>query len=226
MFERKTVAHFIYESLRKDIIEFRFKPGEKLSEVKLAQKYRVSRSPIRDAIHKLRHENLVLVKPQIGTIVSSVSLSKARDICQVRLLLEPYAAEVSVERISDEDQTLLAFKFKRLVRMKNHSERKKRMIFEFDTLLHNTILRLCANEEISSIIEGYRDEINRIRMTTTTFADRLIPSLVEMGSIYEALMKREGKAAHNAMHIHMLNLMNAVEGLESVSCSSPLLEGL
>ena len=168
---------------------------------------------------------MVLVKPQVGTIVSTVSLCKAREICQVRLLLEPYAAEVSAERISDKDQTLLESKFKRLVRMKNHSERKKRMIFEFDTLLHNTILRLCANEEISSIIEGYRDEINRIRMTTTTFADRLLPSLQEMGSVYEALLKREAKAAHNAMYIHMLNLKNAVEGLESLGCSSPLSDG-
>src|SRR5690606_42140978 len=99
---RKTSTDLIYEAMRDDINNLRLKPGEKISEVRMAKKYNVSRAPVRDAIRRLQQDKLVLVKPQIGTIVAPVSLEKARDSCQVRLLLEPYAAEIAAKWINDE----------------------------------------------------------------------------------------------------------------------------
>ncbi len=103
----RTLTDHIYESLRDDILELRLRPGEKLSEVKLAERYGVSRAPIRNVIARLEQAKLVVVRPQIGTLISPISFEKLLDILEVRLLLEPQAAAAAAERIDAGDLELL-----------------------------------------------------------------------------------------------------------------------
>ena len=90
----KTLTEEVYDRLREDIINLRLEPGEKVSEERLARRYSVSRAPIRDAIQKLLQEELVLVKPQVGTIIMPISLMRIRDVVEVRML--PVAAPMPV----------------------------------------------------------------------------------------------------------------------------------
>lgn len=211
MLRAKTMADYVYESLHEDLVKLRHKPGEKLSESQLAKKYKVSRAPIRDAIRKLQKENMVLVKPQIGTIVSPISLDKAREICLVRQLLEPYAAEVAAEKISSKEQRLLKNQFRKLAENEDRGEEKKEVIFETDRVLHKTIWELCGNGEITSILESYQDEMNRIRLATAELANRIVPTQKEMKKIYTALMNKDSQAARKAMHDHISKIKKAVE---------------
>lgn len=213
MIQVKTLADQVYEKIKEDIVSLRIKPGEKLSESQLAAQYMVSRAPVRDAIRKLQQDKLVLVKPQIGTIVAPVSLDKARDICQIRLLLEPYAAEVAAEKITVEDQKMLTNQFAKIAQVEDDPDLKKEYIHETDTILHKTIWRLCENREIYHIIDGYKDEIHRIRLATAKLANRLVPTEQEMKEIYWALLKKDRKASREAMYSHISNLKKAIEGV-------------
>lgn len=206
---RKTTTDLIYEAMRSDINTLKLKPGEKISEVRMAKKYNVSRAPVRDAIRRLQQDKLVLVKPQIGTIVAPVSLEKARDICQVRLLLEPYAAEVAAGRTTDEDIQSLEKQFALLASYKGKA--KEKCIYETDSILHRMIWRLCGNKEIYQIIDGYQDEVHRIRQATLKLADRAVPTEEEMRRIYQTLRDKDPLAAREAMYDHILNLKTAVE---------------
>lgn len=208
---RKTTTDLIYEAMRSDINSLKLKPGEKISEARMAKKYNVSRAPVRDAIRRLQQDKLVLVKPQIGTIVAPVSLEKARDICQIRLLLEPYAAEIAAERITDEDIQNLDKQFALLASYANKGEVKEKCIYATDSILHRMIWRLCGNKEIYQIIDGYQDEVHRIRQSTLKLANRAVPTEEEMRRIYQALRQKDPLAARKAMYEHILNLMNAVE---------------
>ncbi|HEY8391814.1 MAG TPA: GntR family transcriptional regulator [Capillibacterium sp.] len=215
---RKTTTDLIYEALRSDINTLKLKPGELISEARMAKKYNVSRAPVRDAIRRLQQDNLVLVKPQVGTIVAPVSLEKARDICQVRLLLEPYAAEIAAEKITDEDIQILDQQFVLLASYTEQGENpgkigelKEKCIYETDSVLHKIIWRLCGNKEIYRIIDGYQDEIHRIRQSTLKLANRAVPTEKEMRMIYQALREKDSQAARKAMYDHILNLKTAVE---------------
>jgi DNA-binding GntR family transcriptional regulator len=172
----------------------------------MANIYNVSRGPIRNAIQKLQQENLVVVKPQIGTIITPISLEKAGDILEIRLLLESHAAAVAARNITDEDITLLESKFREL----NYSEDRDKL-FETDILLHKTIWKHCENREIPAIINNYRDEIERIRRSTLELGNRLVPSVSEMKDIVEALKARDPVRAGDAMRAHILNIKNAIE---------------
>jgi DNA-binding GntR family transcriptional regulator len=210
---KKTLADHIYDTLRKDIIELRIKPGEKLSEAQLAKRFNVSRAPIRGVIQKLQQEEFVLVKPQIGTIIMPISFKKARDILEVRLLLEPYAAEIAARNVTDDDLEVLKFNLERLAKKQDDLEAQREKLFAADSLLHQTIWRLSGNKEIYTIINTYRDEIQRIRLATLELADRFIPSEKEMWQIYEALAQRDPERAREVMYVHLSNIKSALESI-------------
>lgn len=213
MFQNKTISDQIYESLRKDIIELTIKPGEKLSEVKLSHKFNVSRAPVRDAIKKLQQAELVSVLPQVGTIVMPISLQKAKDLLQIRLLLESYAAEVASQNITDEDLLLLEKKFRDLENCEDDFGQRRKELFETDMLLHRTIWRRCGNREIENIISNYMGEIHRIRLATLVLADRLVPTTKEMMEIFNALKKKNPVHAREAMKEHILNIQKSIESV-------------
>ena len=209
----RTLTERIYEQLRNDIITLRMKPGEKVSEAKLAKLFNVSRAPIRNVIQKLQEEDLVIVKPQAGTIIMPISLKRAKDILDVRRELETYAAGVAAEWITDGDLAAFDSRFRELDDSESTTtpEDRARALFDTDTLLHQTIWTVCGNEEIIRILNTYRDSIHRIRLATLELGNRRAPSIDEMTTILSALRARDPEAARRAMHAHLSNISRSIE---------------
>jgi len=206
-----TIGDQIYKALRREIIEMQIKPGEKLSEVQVAERFNVSRAPVRDAIRRLQQENLVLVKPQVGTIVSQIFPAEATEICEVRLLLEPHATFIATGRISDEDLTRLKEAFDRMLTLPEGSDERRALVFTTDNELHKTIWLACDNREIDRILDRYLDRMRRIQLATVELANRLAPSEQEMRRIFEGLLARDAARARDAMHSHISNIKKAID---------------
>lgn len=206
-----TIGDQVYRTLRREIIEMQIRPGEKLSEVQLAERFNVSRAPVRDALRRLQQESLVLVKPQVGTIVSQIFPDQAAEICEVRLLLEPHAAFVATGLISEESLNLLKSDFDRMLTLPEGSEQRKALIFTTDNALHKTIWLACNNREIDAILDRYLDRMRRIQLATVELANRLNPSEQEMRRIFDALLARDAERARNAMHRHISNIKRAID---------------
>ena len=75
----------VYESLRSDILTCRLAPGDDMREQELAERYAVSRQPVREALLRLEREHLVTVQPRQGYRVNPISLADARDLLRFRL---------------------------------------------------------------------------------------------------------------------------------------------
>lgn len=207
--KRNTLTDEIYETLKDDIVTLRLKPGEKLSEVTLAERFNVSRSPIRNALAKLEQNKWVVIKPQIGTIVSLLSEKKAMDILEVRMLLEPFAAATAAERINGEDLELIKQAFSVLRKTPEGSGEYKSKYFETDYILHNTLWKWSGNEEIQTILENYRSEIHRIQVANSELAHRMMETAHEIWHIYDALIARDKKKIQDAMYHHVENIKKA-----------------
>src|SRR6201998_2911781 len=91
----------VYENLRADILSCRLAPGDDMREQELAERYAVSRQPVREALLRLEREHLVTVQPRQGYRVTPISLSDARDLLRFRLALEPACVAEAIESAPD-----------------------------------------------------------------------------------------------------------------------------
>ena len=207
----KNLAEEVYQRLHDYIINLRIKPGEKVSEVKLAEKYNVSRGPIRQVIQRLQQEGLVVVKSQVGTIIMPIYKKGLGCSPGKASILEPYAAEKAATAIEDSDLMELEQCFNALDRHDLTNDERVKLLFSTDIFLHQTIWRLSGNEEIIQILNNYPEAVKRIRHSTLELDNRLVPSRDEMMTIYQALAKRDPIEARVAMYEHIANISNSLE---------------
>src|SRR5579871_4143999 len=91
----------VYESLRSDILSCRLAPGDDVREQELAERYAVSRQPVREALARLAREHLVTVHPRQGYRVNPISLTDARDLLRFRLALEPACVTAAIDNAGE-----------------------------------------------------------------------------------------------------------------------------
>ncbi|MFF5672237.1 GntR family transcriptional regulator [Streptomyces hygroscopicus] len=98
-----SMAEQAYASLKRDIIRCHLRPGDVIVEAWLAERYGMSKTPVREAINALRREGLVVVVPRRGTFVKPTDLGALQDTYRLRRLLEPEAAVLAAQRAGAED---------------------------------------------------------------------------------------------------------------------------
>ena len=217
MLDNRTIGDSVYEKIKYDIVHLTLKPEEKLSEASLAEKYGISKAPIRVALRKLQEEGLIVIRPQSGSIVSPISISRAVNIIDIRLLLEPYAAAHAVPNLTKEDLRYLEERFKLLDIMVPGSEERSQFISKVDIELHGMIQDRSGNPMIREILSRYASEIQRIRRANIEWRNRMGPSEQEMRYIFAAITQRDAEKAAEAMRIHLNNIRTALLNLPNQS---------
>lgn len=206
-----TIGDSVYEQLLEDILTLQYLPGEKLSEILLAEKFGVSRAPVRNALGRLEQDGLVRIKPQSGTIVSEISIEKAIHICEIRLLLERYAVYIAAKRVTDSQLAQLQLWFDRLEREDPAAPDYTIQLSKVDHRLHQMIYDACGNPLISEIISRYNYEIQRIKHINGTETDRPRYSKQEICRIFEAIKARDPEQAVRAMEVHINNIRETLK---------------
>ncbi|MEZ5074213.1 MAG: GntR family transcriptional regulator [Solirubrobacterales bacterium] len=86
------VADWVYSQLREGILLGEFKPGERVRQSVVAERYNVSQTPVREALARLASDGLVQLQPRRGAVVNSLSPKEIDEIYELRELLDPYVA--------------------------------------------------------------------------------------------------------------------------------------
>ncbi len=215
MLEKQTIGDSAYEQIKYDIIHLNLAPGEKLSETKLSQKYNVSRAPIRSALRRLQEDGLIDIRPQSGSIVCPISIERAMDILDVRLLLEPYAVRQAIPHITDNDIFHIEMLFAQLDALPLGSPERSLFVSSVDIELHSLLHVRSGNSIIPEIISRYGSEIQRIRRANIQWRNRIVPSEQEMRRIFSAVKSRNTEEAAEAMRVHLQNIRTTLETLKS-----------
>jgi DNA-binding GntR family transcriptional regulator len=100
-------ADKLREQLEQDIIAGNLKPGEKLDEVALTERFTVSRTPIREALHRLSSSGLIEIKPRRGAFVRKFSLAEIMEMFEVMSEMEGVCARLAARRINSEQRQQL-----------------------------------------------------------------------------------------------------------------------
>jgi DNA-binding GntR family transcriptional regulator len=102
--QHRSLPEIVLIELRRAIINGKLTPGERLVEAELAEQMSVSRATVRQALHQLQFEGLVEVRPRRGAVVTRMSAEDAMEVCEVRGLLEGYAARTACQVLTPEQR--------------------------------------------------------------------------------------------------------------------------
>jgi DNA-binding GntR family transcriptional regulator len=188
--------------LRQAILDFHYKPGQRLIERELMEDLGVSRTTIREVLRELGSEGLVTSIPQRGLIVASPSLKEATEVYEVRRSLEELAMRAFIEKASNEQvarlrAALVAFEnetgeggdFRALLRSKDDA--------------YEVVLEGGDNDAVRTITEGLRARVRALDAASLAVPGRPATELGELRLIVQAAERRDVDAAVAAVHAHV-----------------------
>ena len=146
----ESLGQQVYEELKQRIVTLKFKLGEKLNISTLTKEFRVSQTPVREALHKLARDGLIKIVSREGFYVIRPTVKDMEEVYDLRLLLESYALKRGMEKI---DKTALIDIRKITVDLQQWSPIKdtnlRRVKFdETDRTLHKTIINATNNQKL------------------------------------------------------------------------------
>ena len=193
----------VFNTLRNAILTGELSPGERLMEIKLADKLGVSRTPIREAIRKLELEGLVVNTPRKGAEVANISAEDLRDVLEVRRSLEVLAISLACEKMSDETLELLYENidaFKHSIDAKATSD-----IASVDVTFHDIIYKSTGNNRLIQILNNISEQMYRYRFEYIKNKESWNRLVEEHMNIYEAIKNRDKDLAVKSILLHIDN---------------------
>jgi len=193
----------VFQALRQAITSGEFAPGERLMEIKLANKLGVSRTPVREAIRMLELEGLVMMIPRRGAEVARITEEDLKDALEVRLALEELSVELACDRITDAGKEALkaaCISFKEAIQTKHVPS-----IVEGDVAFHDIIFEATENKKLIAIAQNLREQVYRYRVEYVkdfSYHDVLVKEHYE---ITNAILVGDKIKAKEIMKNHLYN---------------------
>ncbi|HET6308241.1 MAG TPA: GntR family transcriptional regulator [Rhodopila sp.] len=188
----------VYQAIRGAILTCEFQPGLELREQILAERYRVSRSPIRDSLLRLEHEKLVTVLPRQGYRVNPISLADVEDIFGLRLVIEPACAAAAAR--ADEEAVRALGRFRDFAR----DERTGAEFIEYNKSFHRSLMGLSGNARMAAIAVDLDEQFQRLALLTVNAVteENVRYACAEHDAIIEAVQAHDADRAAKLSYEH------------------------
>jgi GntR family transcriptional regulator, rspAB operon transcriptional repressor len=199
----------IFSILRDRIIYMEYPSGKLLPEKELCAEFKVSRTPLREAIQKLKEMKLVTVIPRFGTYVSSVDINEIRSAFEVKINLEGLAGEVAARRITPDKLAELKSLIERadgLLKESGH-----RHLIEIDSQFHEIMYQATQNPILLDILENLHGRCARLWNSALGEIIPLAAIINQLKEIYSSLEKRESAKARQLMEDHVRYFIDQIK---------------
>jgi len=195
----------VAELLRQRIFNRELEPGSWIDELKLAEEYGISRTPLREALKVLAAEGLITMKVRRGAYVTEVSEKDLTDVYHLLSLLESDAAGVAAERATDLELNELKALHEALEASVDDRER----FFEINERFHMRLLELANNKWRNQMVADLRKVMKLNRHNSLFKSGRVNESLQEHRDLVHAMVNRQSALAADCMKRHFQNGLNA-----------------
>lgn len=198
--ESSSIAGLAYEQIRALILSGEMAPGARLSQLELADRLAISRTPVREALRRLAGEGLVDALPQRGFRVADLGLESVMRRLEVRLLLEPGIARLASRRATAADVTAL-----RRAIVAEEQARDAVEVHDASRLFHVTLARATHNDELVATLESkWIIEVGRRLLARRAFEPEWRSVDVrEHEAIADAVEAGDGERAEVLMRDHI-----------------------
>jgi DNA-binding GntR family transcriptional regulator len=205
---RAPAGPYLYAALRDQIVRAELAPGERLSEAELGERLGVSRTPIREALGRLRDDRLVEVRPQIGTFVARISPAAVSDAQFIREALECTAVRVSAELADVESMAQMEENLRAQERATERIDIDAWQLL--DDTFHRQICDLSGHPAVWPVTERAKSHLNRLRRLSLTMPDYLPTMVADHRTVAEAVGNQDPDAAEAALREHLRAVLREV----------------
>lgn len=200
-----------YQAIRDAIVRVELEPGQRLSENELASQMGVSRTPVREALARLREEALVRVVPQLGTFVSRISVAAVGDAQFVREALECAAVRLAAERSGPSDHELLEELL--VAQERTRAEDDLDAFYHLDDSFHHALCDLSRHPTVWTISQRAKSHLNRIRRLSLEVPAYLPEMVEEHRRVVDAVVASDPDAAELALRYHLRQVLRELPRL-------------
>jgi DNA-binding GntR family transcriptional regulator len=203
----------LHTRLYSDILTGRLRPGESLSETRIAEQHGISRTPVREVFQKLAKEGLLRIVPQIGTFVAPINLASVNASQFIREALECRAVRDAASRASR--QQVAALKEQIEVQAKAIRTGDHVAFFGLDETMHRLVLETSGHRGVWNLIASVKAQLDRVRYLSLEDQAWLTMIFRQHREIVAAIAARNPARAESAMQEHLRTAFAAVERIAS-----------
>ncbi|GAA5120348.1 GntR family transcriptional regulator [Pseudonocardia adelaidensis] len=188
-----------YRAIRRQIIDLTLPPGSSFTETSLARQWHISKTPVREALARLRRDGLVTALPRAGYVVSPITLRDTDDLCAMRTLLSAEAAAAAarrgvgapaLDRLDELSRVPVA-----LAAGEVGQEESLRAGIEFEAVIASS----CGNDRLAKAVVDVVDELERVLRMAALIAPEAASPPGELQAIVERLRARDVDGTHSAV---------------------------
>lgn len=189
----QTLREKILETIREAILRGSLRAGEKVAEPELAERFGISRTPIREAFRQLESEGYLTVIPRKGAVVTSLSERDVEEFYAIKSILEGYAAQMAAVKLSDKEIERLETINERLAQLAREGDVKT--FFRVHSEFHDLFIKAAGNDKLLELINQLMMKFNRLRMASLSLPGRMEISVQEHRKIIEAFKEHDADKA-------------------------------
>lgn len=206
-YQHTATSDGVYEQLREQILHLELPPGSTISEIETAEKYDISRTPIRDAFKRLEREGLLEIRPHIGTFISLIDLNEISDVLYTREVLE-YAVLSDLSQMYDKSQDLrirvLLQQQKDLLETDADIEELSRAFIKCDNEFHAALFEAAGKKNITNFMNAINCQYERFRTFINFSGKDDLRKLYEAhNKIWECVVNKDLEALKDCINHHL-----------------------
>jgi len=209
-----TLREKIVETIRNAIVNGQLPAGSRVAEPDLADRFGISRTPIREAFRQLETEGFITVIPRKGAVVASLSAKDVSDFYDLKAVLEGYAARIAAKKLTEKDIAKMDSVNRQMEAAAGRKE--VRRVLALHNEFHDIFLKACGNEKLHSIVQNLVMQFQRFRLILA-MPGRIEGIIQQHREIIEAFQERDEALAEslvqkNAFHGKNILLQELAKG--------------
>ena len=193
----------LFSELQRDILTGKLAPGQNLTEQTICKDYKVSRTPVREALRQLETEGLVENILNRGSFVIGLSQQDFEDMFELRKAYEIQAVKWAIERITDDEMEALeeTFEFMEFYTLRNDVDK----MLTINAGFHQIIYEASHNRMLRQLLSSYQTYF-KYRLQEDIYADDYLTTVLEEHRmIFKAFTEKDVEAGAEAMEKHIDN---------------------
>ena len=203
---RKGMTQTLYESMMRSIIVGEYLQGEVLTELSLANQFKTSRTPVREACIRLHNEGFLRATARKGYVVTEVSLDEIRELYQLRQMLEPEAAALAAEAALGPEFLSAAKQLLEKQSFIGGQDRSYEVFLELGKVeygFHHLIAKASGNKKLAKIMSELMNQFRRFHYVTFQNSPWLATTRDEHAEILRVIQLHDSPLARNLMSEHI-----------------------